>query len=341
METIDVTVIFLEGGTPSTAVTPVEILGSAGYLYQTLQGLEGERMFDVKTASLSGKRVQTLSALSLYPDGSIDEIQAADLLVVSAGGGDLDVECRRNQGLPSFLRRAYDHGTAIAGICSGVVQLAEAGILDGRPATTHWALSDDCRERYPEVDWQPERYVTESDGVFCSGGVYSGVDLCLYLIEKYCGHQSAMKTAKALLVRTPRVWQAGYSPETPKIHHDDKQIRSLQEWLFKHFSRPITVNKLAERACMSPRTFMRRFKKATGVTPIVYVQRVRINAARHLLENDLKSVRQVCLEVGYEDIGFFRKLFRRITGLNPSDYRKRFSVNLSEHVRYGERVHHH
>ena len=339
MEIIDVTVIFLEGGTPSTAVTPVEILGSAGYLYQNLLGKNGERKFNVQTASLSGESVQTLSALELDPDCSIDEADPADLLVVSAGGVDLDLECRRNKRLPSFLRDAYEHGTAIAGICSGVVQLAEAGILNGRPATTHWALANDCRERYPDVDWQPERYVTESDHVYCSGGVYSGVDLCLYLIEKYCGHQAAMQTAKALLVRTPRVWQAGYSAEMPHIHHDDKQIRSLQEWLFKNFSQSITVDKLASRARMSPRSFMRRFKAATGETPIHYVQRLRVNAARHLLENELKTVHQVCRLVGYEDIGFFRKLFRRVTGLNPSEYRNQFSVNLPGKTRHGRRDH--
>lgn len=269
---IDAVVIFLEGGTPSTAVTPVEILSSAGYLYKTLQGKEGERKFNVQTASLTGESVQTLSALKLEPDYAIDDIETADLMVVAAGGGDLDIECGRNAKLPPLLSNAYEHGTAIAGVCSGVVQLAEAGLLDERPATTHWALVDDCRERYHKVDWQPERYVTESDRVFCSGGVYSGVDLCLYIVEKYCGHHIAMQTAKALLVRTPRVWQAGYTAETPQINHKDEEIRNQQEWLFKNYAENIMVTELADRACMSKRNFMRRFKAATGETPINYVQ---------------------------------------------------------------------
>lgn len=338
---LKVVVILIEGGTPSTAVTPVEILSSAGYLYEALQGKPGNRKFHVQTASLSGKPVQTLAPMQLSPDCSIDEIESADLMVVAAGGGDLDVECQRNAKLPPLLRDAYENGTAIAGVCSGVVQLAEAKLLDDRPATTHWALVDDCRKRYPKVDWQPERYVTESNRIFCSGGVYSGVDLCLYIIEKYFGHQIAMQTAKALLVRTPRVWQAGYTAETPQINHGDKEIRNLQEWLFKNYSKNIKVVDLANRANMSQRNFMRRFKAATGETPINYVQQLRINAARHLLENDLKTVREVCRKVGYEDLNFFRKLFKRYTGLTPTTYRERFSVNSPAGITYSKRTHHH
>lgn len=338
---LKVVVIFLEGGTPSTAVTPVEILSSAGYLYETLQGKPGERKFNVQTASLSGEPVHTLSPLQLSPDCSIDEIQSTDLIVVAAGGGDMDVECQRNAKLPPLLRDSHENGTAIAGVCSGVVQLAEAGLLDDRPATTHWALVDDCRKRYPKVDWQPERYVTESGRVFCSGGVYSGVDLCLYIIEKYFGHRIAMQTAKALLVRTPRVWQAGYTAETPQINHGDNEIRSLQEWLFKNFSKNIKVLDLANRANMSQRNFMRRFKAATGETPINYVQQLRINAARHFLENDLKTVGEVCRKVGYEDLNYFRTLFKRYVGLTPTTYRERFSVNYPDGISYGLRTHHH
>ncbi|MFC4870689.1 GlxA family transcriptional regulator [Negadavirga shengliensis] len=334
-------IVFLKGGTPTTAVTPVEILSSAGFLYEQLKGLKGKRFFDVRTASLDGQKVQTLTPLQLEPDHSIDEIDAADLLVISGGGGGLKDICRQNEKLIPLLRRLYEQGTAIAGICSGVPLLAESGLLDGRPATTHWAIVDDCRKRYPQVDWQPERYVTESGNIFCSGGVYSGVDLCLYIVEKYCGHQTAMHTAKALLLRTPRIWQAGYTAEAPKIHHEDEQIRSVQEWIFKNFRESVDVTVLALSAHMSPRTFARRFKAATGETPINYLQRVRINAARHLIENDLKSVLEISRSVGYEDLAFFNRLFKRYTGLSPSVYRERFSVDSPKKMAAGKHAHHH
>lgn len=324
---IDTVVILVKGGTPTTAVTPIEILSSAGFLYEELRGSDGKRQFDVRTASLKGKKVQTLAPLSLEADHAIEEITSTDLVVVAAGGGDLEDILEDNAGLISPLEEFYNNGTAIAGICSGVTLLAEAGLLDGNPATTHWALVDDCRQRYPEVDWQPERYVTESNNIFCSGGVYSGVDLCLYLIEKYCGHSVAMQTARALVLRTPRIWQTGYSAETPNINHEDEQIRKAQEWLFKNFKKQVTVADIASTVGMSPRSFARRFKVATGDTPNNYLQRMRINAARHLLENDLKTVREVSLEVGYEDQSYFSRLFKRYTEMSPQSYRERFSSN--------------
>lgn len=333
-------VVFVNGGTPTTAVTPVEILSSAGHLYGQLKGSEGRRYFDVLTASLDGRTVQTLTPMRLMPDYSIDEIETADLLILSGGGGKLEDICEQNEKLIPLLRRFYEQGTAMAGICSGVSLLAESGLLDGRPATTHWAIVDDCRERYPRVDWQPERYVTESGNIFCSGGVYSGVDLCLYIVEKYCGHQVAMQTAKALLLRTPRIWQAGYTAEAPKTNHEDEQVRIAQEWMFKNFAAPVDVSVLASKVNMSPRTFARRFKAATGETPINYLQRVRINAARHLIENDLKSVWEISRRVGYEDLGFFNRLFKRYTGLSPSVYRERFSADSIEKVGYGNNAHH-
>lgn len=337
---IDVVVILIEGGLPTTAVAPIEILSSAGYLWDTLHGTEGKRKFRVRTASLGDSNTSTIVPLTLQSEHSIEEIDSADLVVVSAGSGDLELECKRNAKLPPMLEQAYQDDTAIAGICTGVPLLAEAGLLDGRPATTHWAVVDDCRKRYPDVNWQPERYVTESDNIFCSGGVYSAVDLSLYLVEKYCGHQVAMQTAKSLLLQTPRTWQAGYTAETPKTNHEDEQILEAQEWLLDNFSEDIQIKELATQVSMSPRNFTRRFKAATGDTPIEYLQQIRVNAARHLLENDLKTVGEVSRSVGYEDLSFFSKLFKRLTGMPPRKYRERFSTSPPESIAIGERTPH-
>ncbi len=156
------------------------------------------------------------------------------------------------------------------------------------------------------------------------GGVYASIDLSLYLVEKYCGHKIAMQTAKALLLETPRLWQAGYAADPPQASHGDAEIQQAQEWLFRNLAQGIQVEDLAAQICMSPRTFARRFKAATGDTPINYLHRLRINAAKHLLENDMKSVREVSRKVGYEDLTFFRRLFKRYTGSPPREYRERF-----------------
>lgn len=333
-----VTVVLLEGSLPSTALVPLEILGSAGVLWEGLHGEGGDRRFQVETASLDGGSTATSVSLPLPATRAIHQVESADLVVLSSGITEIEAQLRRNAELLPWLRGLRARGSAVAGICSSVPLLAEAGLLDGRPATTHWAVVNECRRRYPEVQWQPERAVTEADGVFCSGGAYTAIDLSLYLVEKYCGHRIAMQTARSLVLRTPRAWQAGYATEPPAVHHDDAQIRRAQEWLFANFGGEVRVEELAVRVGMSPRNFARRFKAATGETPIRYLQRLRINAARHLLENDLKTVRQVSRAVGYEDLSFFRWLFKRHTGEAPRRYRERFGTSLPDSLAVGQRT---
>lgn len=174
----------------------------------------------------------------------------------------------RNAALLPRLRRWHGAGTAVAGICTGVGLVAESGILDGRPATTHWWAVDG-------------------------------------------GHEIAVQTAKALLLETPRTWQASYAVDPPGSEHDVDAIRRTQDWLVRHFRDASGVDELAARAGMSPRTFARRFKAATGDSPLGYLHRLRVDAARHLPERRSKGIREVGRAVGYEDAAFFRRLFMR------------------------------
>lgn len=337
---IDVTVILVEGGMPSTAVAPVEVFSMAGVMWKTMRGEPVERHFRVRTASRDGQRVSTAVGLNLEPSCAISEVESTDLIIVSAVGADLESACPANAALYPWLQKWYERGAIIVGVCAGVALLAETGMLDGRPATTHWGVVDAGRRRYPRVHWQPERFLTESGNVLCSGGVYASVDISLYLVEKLCGHKVAMETAKSLLLETPRVWQAGYAAEPPEVTHEDSQIRRAQEWLFHNFHESIRVDGLAECVGMSPRNFVRRFKVATGETPIGYLHRLRINAARHLLENDQQTVQQVSSAVGYDDLAFFRRVFKRYVGTPPQQYRKRFGIRSLENVAIAGRAPH-
>ena len=329
---IEVTVVLIEGGLPVTAVAPAEIFSKAGVLFNSIVGEPEDPRFQVQTASVDGDMTPTGVPLSMQPDGTIEEVAATDLVFVSAPDADLDAAIERNASLFPWLREWHERGAVIAGVCAGTPLLAEAGLLDGRPATTHWAIMEECRRRYPDVHWKTERFITESGDVYCGGGAYSAVDLSLYLVESYCGHPIAMQTAKALMLQTPRTWQAGYATEIPRITHDDAEIRDVQEWLFEHFSEEISVETLSSRATMSSRTFSRRFKAATGVPPIQYLQRLRVNASKRLLEDDLKTIQEISWAVGYEDAGFFRRLFKRHTGVPPQDYRERFGVSSPGNV---------
>lgn len=337
----DVTVVLVEGGMPSTAVAPLEVFSAAGVLWNQMRREEPAPWFHVRTASQDGRAVRTGVNLSLEPVCTLDEIDSTDIVVVSAVGADIDAACAANAPLYPWLRDQHRRGAIIAGVCAGAGLVAEAGLLDGRTATTHWGVVEACRRRHPAVRWLPERLITESDRVLCSGGVYASVDLSLYLVEKLCGHAVAVETARALLLETPRTWQNGYAAEPPETVHDDARIREAQQWLFRHFTETVRIESLATQAGMSPRTFARRFKLATGETPMSYLHRLRVNAARHLLEDELQSIRQVCQAVGYDDVAYFRRLFRRYTGTSPRAYRERFGTSPPGTVALEGRVPHH
>lgn len=321
---LDVTVLLLDDGYASTAINSTEVFQSAGVLWEELNGGTPEPRFRVTTASVDGRLIAPASPLTIKPEHAIGDIRKTDLIFVPAAGLDVDAMRRRYGAVIAWLGRWHRRGATIAGVCSGVPLLAEAGLLDGRPATAHWALVEDYRRRYPNVRWQPEYFVTGADGVYCGGGLNAATDLSLHLVERFCGREVATRTARAMLIDMPRIWQAGYADLPLRIQHRDGKIEQAQQWLHENYRQAGPFDTLALRMGMSPRNFARRFKEATGETPLAYLHSLRVNAAKRLLEEGRKSVQEVCAAVGYDDVIFFRALFRRHTRLSPKDYREKF-----------------
>jgi len=224
------------------------------------------------------------------------------------------------------LLRWQKRGAAIASVCSGVGLVAATGLLDGRRATTHWSLAKRFREKYPNVRWMPELMVTEDRGFYCGGGVNASLDLSLYLVERFCGHEVAMQSAKAMLIEMPRAWQAGFAIVPLKTEHSDESISTAQEWLHRNFQKSFPLETPADKAGMSMRNFVRRFKHATGDSPLIYLQKLRVAAAKHLLESDHRTMQEISEAVGYQDVVFFREIFQRHTGVSPSAYRQKFGM---------------
>jgi transcriptional regulator GlxA family with amidase domain len=234
----------------------------------------------------------------------------------------------RNAPIVPWLKRRSTRGVAIASVCSGVGLVAAAGLLDGKRATTHWGLAERFREKYPRVKWMPEHMVTEDRGFYCGGGVNASLDLSIYLVERFCGHDIAMQTAKALLIETPRAWQSGFAIVPLKTDHTDDSIASAQEWMHNNFAKTFSLEDPARRVGMSLRNFVRRFKEATGDSPLNYLQKLRVAAAKRMLESNHKTMQEISDAVGYQDVVFFRSLFQRHTGVSPSAYRERFGVEV-------------
>jgi transcriptional regulator GlxA family with amidase domain len=323
---IDVTVLLLDQTFSSTAVGPMEVFRHAGSLWNKLTGKAEKPRFQVRTASADGRPVLCDGPIHIQPMSAIHDIRRTDLIFIPTTGLSLDDVVERNAPVVPWLKRWHKRGAAIASVCSGVGLVAATGMLDGKRATTHWALADRFREKYPKVKWMPELMVTEDRDLYCGGGVHAALDLSLYLVEKFCGHEIAMESAKALLIEMPRAWQAGFAVVPLKTEHNDEAISTAQDWLHQNFHRPFPLEAPAHRAGMSLRNFVRRFKQATGDSPLAYLQKLRIAAAKRLLESNHRTMQEISDAVGYQDVAFFRSLFQRHTGVSPSAYRERFGV---------------
>jgi transcriptional regulator GlxA family with amidase domain len=206
----------------------------------------------------------------------------------------------------------------------GAAYLAEAGLLDGRIATTHWAFCERFAEHWPQVNWRPELLVTEDSRVLCSGGVYAAIDVSLYLVEKLCGHEIAVQCAKALLLPMPRTHQSGYAMLPLSPPHGDDRIRAAETYMQGAFRDDLSSETLAREAGLGVRTFARRFKAATGRHPAAYLQAIRIETAKAMIERQSDPIQAISSAVGYDDVAFFRGLFKRATGMTPAEYRAQF-----------------
>ena len=322
----EITVLLLDQMFSSTAIGPMEVFRHAGSLWNVLTGMQLSPRFRVTTASVGGRPVNCDGGIQIRPNVAVKDVGKADLIFVPTTGLSVDDVVERNAPLVPWLKQRSAHGVAIASVCSGVGLVAAAGLLDGRRATTHWGLAERFREKYPLVKWMPELMVTEDHGFYCGGGVNASLDLSLYLVERFCGHEIALQTSKALLIETPRAWQSGFAIVPLKTDHTDDSISSAQEWMHRNFAKTFSLEDPAKRVGMSTRNFVRRFKQATGDSPLIYLQKLRVAAAKRMLENNHRSMQEISDAVGYQDIAFFRSLFQRHTGVSPSSYRDRFGI---------------
>ena len=322
----DVTILFVDEMFPSTAIGPMEVFRHAGALWNVFAGEEAKPLFRVTTASADGRAVQCDGDIQIKPAARIKEIRKTELIFIPSTGIGLDDVAERNADVIPWLLRWHKRGAAIASVCSGVGLVASTGLLDGKRATTHWGIADEFRKKYPKVQWMPDLMVTEDRGFYCGGGVNASFDLSLYLVEHFCGHEVAVQSAKALLIETPRAWQAGFAIVPLKTEHSDDSISNAQEWLHQNFNKDFPLEATARRVGMSVRNFVRRFKHATGDNPLTYLQKLRIAAAKRLLESDHRTMQEISDAVGYQDVAFFRHLFERHAGVTPSVYRQKFGL---------------
>lgn len=259
------------------------------------------------------------------PQGSCDP---AVIIVPPGLGGPLtELEARVYAG---WLVQQHAQGAVLCSICKGAFLLGETGLLDGRTVTTHWSYAEPLLERFPKVLLNTDRLIIDDGDIITAGGVMAWIDLSLILVARFLGPAVMMDTARAFLVDPPGREQSFYSPFSPRLHHGDAAVLKVQHWLQATGGAETRLPILADHAGLEPRTFMRRFQKATGHTTGDYVQRLRVTRARDLLQLTRDPVDAIAWQVHYKDTGAFRKVFTRIVGLSPGEYRQRFRVTAME-----------
>lgn len=329
---MNVTILMADQCSSTSVAATLEFFETANVLHHFAaprQARQDDRrpvLFRLETASVDGQSVACTGGLRLTPDKALAEVRDPQLVIVPGFMfnilGVLPALSREME----WLQRQHDQGGYIASMCTGSFVTAQAGLLDGRQATTHWAFSEQFAKRFPKVKLQTERTVTEDGQLMCSGGSTSGSDLLLHLIRKFASPQLAAECAKKLLVDISARSQTPYASTTFKKNHSDAEILKIQIWLERHLGTNIVMERLAADFGLSLRNFIRRFKDATEQTPVEYLQHLRLEKAKLLLESSQEPFDRITLLVGYEDSNSFRRLFKQRVGLSPSDYRKRFET---------------
>lgn len=306
-----------------------DVLSSVGVAWEsTVAHAPVEPQFNVRIVAASRRPFTCVSGALVAPDASIAEVAPGQIVLIPAVQAPVSQRwVVDDPSIYEWLAGLDQTQTRIASACTGALMLAEAGILDGHEATTHWAYRDVFRQYYPLVRLRPEKNLCTSGENRClvsSGGASAWQALALYLIDQYCGHERAIETAKFWLLPDTNALQLPYSAMLLKRRHEDPAIRRCENWIGKHFQTSNPVDTMTELSELAPTTFSRRFKRATGHSPIEYIQAVRIEAAKRMLESKDTSIEEIGRNVGYGDSASFRRLFKRKVGVTPSSYREHF-----------------
>jgi transcriptional regulator GlxA family with amidase domain len=324
-----VALLVVKQTTPGTLYALYEVLASAGVAWPAVTGeaTDAPRL-DVRIVSADGAPFAGVMGVPVAPHASLAASGAPDVIIAT----DLDLTTIPDpRGLwpveAAWLARQWARGAMLVSVCTGAVLLAEAGVLDGAEATTHWSAAGLFRDLYPAVRLHPERVLCpagEAHRLVTSGGAASWEDLALYLVGRFCGAAEAVRVAKLFLLGDRSAGQSAFAAMARPRRHEDAAVAKAQAWIAEHYAGANPVAGMVRVSGLAERSFKRRFRAATGYAPIDYVQALRIEEAKQLLERSALGLEEVAAAVGYEDPASFRRLFRRRTGVSPARYRRQF-----------------
>lgn len=327
---IKVLIVAIPESAGSALYGMLDVLSATGSIWQTLvRSGDQAQCFSVRIVSPGGGLFSCGNGVPVSPHCAIEDDPEAPIVIVPEIwlGPDESVS-GRYPGLIDWIRRRYEGGAYIYSACSGAVLLAETGLLDGCRATSHWGYQDLFRRKYPQVRFDPAPNLVYADPkgrIVTAGGTTSWHDLALHIIARHASPGEALRIAKVYLLKWHPEGELPYTPLVRPLPHGDSVVRGVEGWLQDHFRDLDAIGQAVERAGVPERTFKRRFKSATGVSLIEYLQNLRIEEGKRLLETGELPIEEISEAVGYSDASFFRRLFKRLVGLTPSRYRRMFT----------------
>ncbi|HET6528712.1 MAG TPA: helix-turn-helix domain-containing protein [Balneolaceae bacterium] len=319
-----ISLLVYEDAVLSAISGPLDILITTN---QFLKEMGGQAAFQLELVSEKLKNIQLHQPAQFICHKTLPEVEETDLVIAPAFNGEANVVLEKNRALVEWIKTMHGRGAEIASLCFGSYFLGEAGLLAGKSCTSHWMTVDNMQQKYPEAKVLPDVVITDQEGIYTSGGAFSSLNLILYLVEKFCGREVGIQISKTFSIDMDRVSQAHFAVFQGQRGHEDEEIIKAQTFIEQNYHDEISVEQVAEQSHMSKRNFIRRFKKATQNTPLQYLQRVKVEAAKKSLEKGGQSISSLMYDVGYNDAKTFRTVFKRITGLTPQDYRSKYSRN--------------
>lgn len=325
----------IEGATALNTVSVLDALAKADTAWRFLVRPDGQGAFEPMAVGVDERPITFAHGVQVSPTAVAGRDPAPDLVVVPGLDDDVLPSLARNGHWVEWLARWHAEGAVVASSCTGAFVLAEAGLLDGRRATTHWIAEGLFRVRYPSVDLAIDRVVVDTGDVITSGGATTAFNLVLYLVARFGSRDRARAATQMLLLDSGRDSQLPFVMLGLHRDHDDHLVHAAQAAIDEGAVAPMTVERLAAHVGVSSRTLSRRFGAALGVSPKTYLDEVRIEAAKRLLHSTDDTIERIRSHVGFSDPTAFRRAFRRWVGVTPSEYRRRFARDVAPRTSAG------
>lgn len=342
LPTLSVALLALPESYPGALYCLHELFGSVGRAWHPVTG-EPETAkcrFVARLVSRDGRSVPSPAGSLIAVEAALDDLPRVDIAIVTDLGLSLDAPPRGRWAEEiAWVRQQHDAGAVVCSICSGSVFLAEAGLLDGLEATTHWSVAKALQDHYPAVRLRAERILCPAGPehrIITAGGASTWSELGLYLVARFAGETEARRMSKLFVIGDKSDGQLPFAAMARPRQHRDRAVETAQRWLADNYVTANPVSHMADIAALPERTFSRRFRKATGYSPVEYVQALRLEEAKQMLETTSDTAEAIAAAVGYADPVFFRRIFKRRVGITPAQYRRRFADVLMEQMAASE-----